>query len=87
MQQIYLFIFLIIGLTLAIVSSIGKSRKVKYIVWGLVTALVIAPSVSIMIGHLYAGYEAEGFAGVAMIMIMFPLIFLIGIVILLIGIF
>ncbi len=42
---------------------------------------------SAFVANVYGVRESEGFAGAALMMILFPLIFLIGFVILLIGFF
>ncbi len=76
----------IVGVILAVVLSAGRSRRVKYVIWGITTSFILAPFISAIAGNLYGVQQAEGFAGVALIMIMFPLIFLLGIVILVIGV-
>ncbi|WP_375199748.1 hypothetical protein [Bacillus sp. RS11] len=80
----------ILGLALALgvafMISHGKSNKEKYIIWGITMMLVIAPLFSWVVSILYGVYEGEGFAAVALMMVMFPLLFLIGLVLLLMGI-
>ncbi|WP_285396376.1 hypothetical protein [Lysinibacillus sp. fls2-241-R2A-57] len=78
---------LALALGVAFMISLGKSNKKKYIIWGITMMLVIAPLFSWGVSTLYGVYEGEGFASVALMMVMFPLLFLIGLVLLLIGIF
>jgi hypothetical protein len=78
---------LVVGLMFASGLSQGKSAKRKYIVWGTTTILIIAPFFSWVVSILFAISQEEGFAGVALMMLLFPFFFLIGLVTLLIGIF
>lgn len=78
---------LVVGLMFASGLSQGKSAKRKYIVWGTTTILIIAPFFSWAVSILFAISQEEGFAGVALMMLLFPFFFLIGLVTLLIGIF
>lgn len=65
----------------------GKTKKRKRIVWGVITMLVFSPLVSWLVSIAYATIEGSGWAGVALMMLLLPLIFLIGLILLLIGIF
>ncbi|MDW4508878.1 MULTISPECIES: hypothetical protein [Priestia] len=78
---------LVVGLMFASGLSQGKGAKRKYIVWGTTTILIIAPFFSWVVSILFAISQEEGFAGVALMMLLFPFFFLIGLVTLLIGIF
>ncbi|WP_129703118.1 hypothetical protein [Priestia megaterium] len=78
---------LVLGLMFASGLSQGKSAKRKYIVWGTTTILIIAPFFSWAVSILFAVSQEEGFAGAALMMLLFPVFFLIGLVTLLIGIF
>ncbi|MEI2378711.1 hypothetical protein [Priestia megaterium] len=78
---------LVLGLMFASGLSQGKSAKRKYIVWGTTAILIIAPFFSWAVSILFAVSQEEGFAGVALMMLLFPFFFLIGLVTLLIGIF
>jgi len=78
---------LVLGLMFANGLSQGKSAKRKYIVWGTTTILIIAPFFSWAVSILFAISQEEGFAGVSLMMLLFPFFFLIGLVTLLIGVF
>ncbi|MCJ7989922.1 hypothetical protein MUB15_12375 [Priestia sp. OVS21] len=78
---------LVVGLMFASGLSRGKTAKRKYIVWGTTIILIIAPSFSWAVSILFAISQEEGFAGVALMMLLFPFFFLVGIVTLLIGVF
>ncbi|WP_214484716.1 hypothetical protein [Bacillus sp. SM2101] len=80
-------IILTFTLIVAYKLSHRKSKKKKYIIWGITTIVLIAPLLSWVVSILFAIRVGDGFAGVALLMVMFPLLFLIGLVILLIGIF
>ncbi|MDD1511947.1 hypothetical protein [Priestia megaterium] len=78
---------LVVGLIFASRLSRGKTAKRKYIVWGTTVILIIAPFFSWVVSVLYAISQEEGFAGVALMMLLFPIFFLIGLVTLLTGVF
>jgi hypothetical protein len=78
---------LILGIMFARGVSQGKSTKRKYIVWGTTTILIIAPFFSWVVAILFGINQGDGFAAVGLMMMLFPLFFLIGLVTLLIGIF
>ena len=76
-----------IALLATIFLNKGATMKVKGITWGIVTMLVIAPLLSWLIGIGYGIYIGEGFAAVGVIIILFPILFIVGLALLLIGIF
>lgn len=65
----------------------GKSKKRKYIVWGIATMVAIAPFLSWLIGITYGISVGSGFAAMGIMVMMFAFLFLIGLISLLIGIF
>ncbi|ART75403.1 hypothetical protein ACQCU1_14080 [Sutcliffiella horikoshii] len=74
--------FAIIVLVLFIGVGIILSRKYEnraLIIWGLITMLSIAPFFSWIVAMLVAVSVGDGFAGVAVMWLMFPLLFLIGV--------
>ncbi|MEH7306069.1 hypothetical protein [Neobacillus drentensis] len=76
----------ILGSIVAYQLSKGKSKKRKYIVWGITSMVAIAPFLSFSIGLTYAIIVRNGWA--AMIMLyLFPIIFILGLIMLLVGIF
>ncbi|GLC90343.1 hypothetical protein [Lysinibacillus piscis] len=79
--SILLFGFIFLGFIL----SLKKSTKTKFIVWGIMIIL-ITPFLSWVIGIIFGIIEGDGFAAVAVIAVLFPLFFIIGLVILIIGI-
>ncbi|MFF5995606.1 hypothetical protein AAGS61_12780 [Lysinibacillus sp. KU-BSD001] len=78
---------LLIGLIVAIVLTKGTTSKYKQIIWGITTMLVIAPLLSWLLGISYGIYEGEGFAAAGVIVILFPILFLTGLVLMIRGIF
>jgi hypothetical protein len=78
---------LVLGLMFASGLSQGKSAKRKYIVWGTSTILIITPFFSWIVSILFGINQGDGFAAVGLMMLLFPLFFLIGLITLLIGIF
>ena len=75
------------GVYLGFVLTVKKSVKRKFIVWGLITIFLFTPFLGWFISIQVAIAEGDGFAAVAMMMILFPLFFLIGLILLLYGIF
>ena len=80
-------LILVLGLMFARGLSQGRSTKRKYIVWGTATILIIAPFFSWIVSILFGINQGDGFAAVGLMMLLFPIFFLIGLVTLLIGIF
>ncbi|MCM2978695.1 hypothetical protein M3592_24890 [Priestia aryabhattai] len=76
----------IIGAMIAYQLSKEKTKKRKYIVWGIALMLAIAPFLSFAIGLTYAVIAKNGWAALIMWYI-FPIIFVIGLIVLMIGIF
>ncbi|MEQ2528801.1 hypothetical protein WMO40_19165 [Bacillaceae bacterium CLA-AA-H227] len=75
-----------IGSIMAFQLTRGKSKKRKYIVWGITTMLALAPFFSFSIGLSYAFIVQNGWASMIM-WVLFPIIFIIGLGMLLVGIF
>ncbi|HWL13707.1 MAG TPA: hypothetical protein VNQ57_12005 [Ureibacillus sp.] len=80
-------IILVAALALAVYFTLGKSKKRKFLVWGLTTTVAIAPFFTWLASMSFAILAGDGFAGVALMMIMFPVLFGLGIILLLIGAF
>ena len=78
---------LVLGLMFASGLSQGKLAKRKYIVWGTTIILIITPFFSWVVSILFGINQGDGFAAVGLMMLLFPLFFLIGLITLLIGIF
>ena len=77
---------LTISLIVSILLSRGQSMKKKYIIWGITTMLVIAPLFSWLVGILYGISVSSGFAAGGLMIIMFPILFIMGIILLVKGI-
>lgn len=76
----------IFGVFLAYKLTKGKNIKRQYIVWGIILMLAISPFLSFAIGLTYALIEQNGWAGLIMVYI-FPVLFLVGLILLLVGLF
>lgn len=87
MEIVVTTIILIAALAIAYQLSKSKSKKRKYIVWGITTMLAIAPLFSWIISITYASIEDSGWAGIALMSIMLPILFLAVLVILVVGVF
>jgi len=74
------------GLAAAVFFSNGKTKKRKYIIWGITLMVAIAPFLSFSISLTYAFIVNNGWAALIM-WILFPIIFIVGFTLLLIGIF
>lgn len=75
------------GLLFAAILSRRVRKRTERIIFGITTMLVVAPLLSWLIGMGYGIYEGDGFAGMGVTFILFPILFLTGLVILLVGIF
>ncbi|MFT4414389.1 hypothetical protein ACLM5H_11070 [Fredinandcohnia humi] len=76
----------VMGAMLAYQLCNGKSKRRKYIIWGITTMVAIAPFLSFSIGLTYAIIVENGWAALIM-WYLFPIMFIIGLVLLLVGIF
>lgn len=76
----------LIGAFIAYQLSVGKSKGLKYKVWGIALMLPISASLSFSIGLTYAVIVRDGWSALITVYI-FPIIFIIGLVLLLVGIF
>ncbi|MBM7702990.1 hypothetical protein [Metabacillus iocasae] len=79
-----------VPLLFAIVSYLftkEKSTKIKWITWGLVTMFVFTPFISWLIAIPFGILQKDGFVAIGLMMLLLPLFFLIGLIVLLIGIF
>ncbi|WP_438495668.1 hypothetical protein [Paenibacillus sp. IHBB 3054] len=87
MVIVFAALLLIATLVAAYRVSSGKSRKRKLIIWGITLMVPVSPLASWMISLLYADFVAhDGFAGIALLLLL-PLFFLAGLIVLLTGIF
>ena len=87
MELLFALAIIFFGVYLGFVLTVKKSVKRKFIVWGLITIFLFTPFLGWFISIQVAIAEGDGFAAVAMMMILFPLFFLIGLILLLFGIF
>lgn len=85
---------IVIAITLVVVVSFllwrktkRESKKAKTILWGVATIFVIAPLVSWLIGMFTGILYGDGFAGMGMTMLTFPVLFLIGVGLVIRGVF
>ncbi|RUL49882.1 MULTISPECIES: hypothetical protein [Lysinibacillus] len=81
------FILLVVIMALVYYFSRNKSKKWKVIAWGITTMLAITPLLSWLISITVAIIVQDGWAAVGLMMILLPLFFVIGLIILLVGIF
>ncbi|WP_019376143.1 hypothetical protein [Virgibacillus halodenitrificans] len=80
------YVIALIGAVIAYQLSEGKPKKRKYKVWGIALMLPISPALAFSIGLSYAVIVENGWAALIMWYI-FPIIFIIGLIMLLVGIF
>ena len=78
--------FMMVGLSIAFFLSNGKTKRRTYIIWGITVMVAIAPFLSFTVGLLYAIIAQNNLASMLM-WVLFPILFLIGLTLLLIGIF
>jgi MFS family permease len=76
-----------IGALAAFLLSEGRTKKRKFIVWGIALMLIISPFLSFAIGLTYGSIVQNGWAIPATIIILFPIGFIIGVIMLLVGVF
>ncbi|QFT87980.1 hypothetical protein FIU87_04860 [Bacillus sp. THAF10] len=82
--------FAIIALCLSLLLGVFLSRiynEKKLIIWGLVTMFSVAPFFSWIIAILYGTEVENGFAAMGILIVLFPVLFLVGIGILFAGIY
>lgn len=81
-----LILVLILAFVLAYQLSERKSTKRKYIVWGIIIMVAIAPFLSFLIGMTFGMIVSSGWTIGGITVILFPIIFLVGLITLLMGI-
>lgn len=84
--EMYAGILLVVGIIIAIWLSLNKSKESKYMIWGITTILIFAPVLSWLIGRFYGLNEGSGFAMMAVFVVMFPILLIVGVFLSWIGI-
>ncbi|UOQ46869.1 hypothetical protein MUN88_12275 [Gracilibacillus caseinilyticus] len=77
----------ILGAIFAYLLSENKSKKSKYIIWGIALMVAISPFLSFAVGLTYASLVENGWAILGIFSILFPIGFVSGLIMLLKGIF
>ncbi|WP_367016331.1 hypothetical protein [Priestia koreensis] len=79
--------FIILLLVCFFVFSLlkDKTKKTKRVIWGLMVMFVIAPLLSGTGGMILTATSDHGIGGGALMMLLFPLLFLIGLLLLGVG--
>lgn len=78
------YIITLLGIPIPFLFSIKKSAKTKLKIWGLAISLLSAPFIY-SLGFSLASYGGDGFIAIGAWMVFFPIMFLIGLIILIIG--
>ncbi|MFJ6263969.1 hypothetical protein [Lysinibacillus xylanilyticus] len=79
-------LIVLVGLIAGFQLTEGRSEKGNYIVWGIITMIAFAPFLSFVIGVMY-GIVVKNSWATSIMMYLSPIIFVIGLVILLLGIY
>lgn len=82
----YGYIIIFLSIVIAYLLTKGKSVKRKYIIWGIVLMVFLSPTVSVHTARIIGRITHNLGAGI-LIMYIFPISFIIGLIMLLIGIF
>jgi|SRR5690625_4968302 len=80
------YVITLLGAVIAYLLSQDKSIKRKYVVWGLAFMVPISQALAFSVGLTYARIVENAWAALIMWYI-FPILFLIGLIMLLVGIF
>ena len=81
------FVFLFITVYVGFLLTLKKSTKRKLLTWGILTMCAFSPGISWFVGMVVSIVVGDGFAGVAIMMIVFPFLLIVGFILLLVGIF
>ncbi|MFJ8515805.1 hypothetical protein [Lysinibacillus xylanilyticus] len=79
-------LIVLVGLIAGFQLTEGRSEKGNYIVWGIITMIAFAPFLSFVIGVMY-GIVVKNSWATSIMMYLSPIIFVIGFIILLLGIY
>ncbi|MFJ5564177.1 hypothetical protein [Lysinibacillus xylanilyticus] len=79
-------LIVLVGLIAGFQLTEGRSEKGNYIVWGIITMIAFAPFLSFVIGVMY-GIVIKNSWATSIMMYLSPIIFVIGLIILLLGIY
>ncbi|ALC89124.1 hypothetical protein AM500_04455 [Bacillus sp. FJAT-18017] len=71
---------LAVAVILTILFSYNKPKDNKLRIWGITTMFFIAPLLSWLVGRFYGISEGSGFAMMGVLVIMFPILFVVGFV-------
>lgn len=63
----------------------NNSKRKRFIIWGLATMFIIAPLLSWLFGMIYGVSEGSGFAAGSLFVILLPIFFIVGVIILIKG--
>ncbi|UOQ44889.1 hypothetical protein MUN89_02740 [Halobacillus salinarum] len=80
------YVIALIGAIAAFLLSVEKTKNKKYKVWGIALMVPISPSLAFSIGITYSFIVEDPWAALIMWYI-FPFLFIIGLVMLMVGIF
>jgi hypothetical protein len=79
-------LIVLVGLIAGFQLTEGRSEKGNYIVWGIITMIAFAPFLSFVIGVMY-GIVVKNSWATSIMMYLSPIIFVIGFILLLLGIY
>ncbi|MGE7024433.1 hypothetical protein [Solibacillus cecembensis] len=85
MEIVIGYLITLLGVVIAYLLSVGKSKKRKYMVWGIALMLPISPALAFSLGLTYAAIIRDNWSALIMVFIC-PIIFIIGLIMLLVGI-
>ncbi|MGE7910633.1 hypothetical protein [Lysinibacillus xylanilyticus] len=79
-------LIVLVGLIAGFQLTEGRSEKGNYIVWGIITMIAFAPFLSFVIGVMY-GIVVKNSWATSIMMYLSPIIFVIGLILLLLGVY
>ena len=76
---------IIVGIGFGVLLTLGKSEKRKWIVWGLLLMFAIGPFLSFLVGIGFGVIVGDGFSGGALMILCVISFFVLGLIVLIIG--
>ncbi|WP_245698245.1 hypothetical protein [Sporosarcina ureilytica] len=80
------YLITLVSATITYLLSMGKSKKRKYTIWGIAVMLPISLPLAYSIGITYSFIVEDPWATILLLYV-FPVIFIVGLILLLVGIF
>lgn len=78
---------MLVSIWLGVILTKGQSNTQKWIMWGLLLILGIGPSISWLLGVVSSVVFEDGFTGMATLIVTYAVLFIVGLLAIVVGLF